>query len=354
MTTEAPPQRIRTAKDAKQLAQGSTACLFNLILYAHHPEQVASLQVLTEAITERFPCRIIFIQSEERNSPMLEVKGCLCTTNDGHLPDYEEIRISVSTSNLNRVPYLILSYLLPDLPVFLLWGQDPSIEKEVLPSLLHMANRLIVDSETTDDLHRFSQQILSMHEQEQLDLIDLNWARISGWREVIGKVFDSEDRLQSLAKARNLTITYNEVKGLPAAGTQTQALYLQAWLADRFGWKLQNISKDSSKKIATYQHRGGEALVTLIPGSEPNRPPGMLLSVEVAAPNQSEFSMKRQPNSRQLMVHVSSSDACELPFTVLLPGVRRSYPFLKELFYAPGSPHYFTMLNLLAKQDWNV
>ena len=354
MTAEAPPERVRTPRDAKQLTASSTACLFNLIIYAHHPDKIASLQVLTEAVTERFPCRIIFIQSDASSEPVLDIKASLCSTVDGRLPDYEEIRIAVSSPNLNRIPYVILSYLLSDLPVFLLWGQDPSTEKEVLPSLLHLANRLIVDSESTDNLHRFSQQALALREHEELDIIDLNWARISGWREAIRKVFDSSDRLQSLAKATQITIRYNQVAGLPEAGTQTQALYLQAWLASRFGWILQKITKEGSNKVGIYQNGTNEVRVCLIADSERDRPPGMLLGVEVSAPNQSDFLMKRLANSRQLLVHISSSEACELPFTLLLPGVRRSYPFLKELFYAPGSPQYFTMLHLLAQQDWNL
>ncbi len=354
MTTEVQLQRTATPRDAKQLEEGLTDCLFNLIVYAHHPDQVASLKVLMEAITERFPCRIIFIQSEETPEPRLEVKGFVHSGTRRSLPDYEEVRISVSRSDLNRVPYVVLPYLLSDLPVFLLWGQDPSLEREVLPSLLHMANRLIVDSESTDDLHRFSQEILSLREWGQLDLIDLNWARISGWREVIRKVFDSSDRLQNLSKATEVTIRYNQVEGLLKAGTQTQALYLQAWLADRFGWSLKNMARDDKKKLATYRHNTGETTVVLFPDSEFGRPPGMLLSVEISEPDKSQFSMMRLPNSRQVLVHVSSAEACELPFTLLLPGVRRSYPFLKELFYAPGSPQYFTMLHLLAKQDWNV
>ena len=354
MTTETPPKRKATPKSAKQLAEGLTACLFNLIIYAHHPDQVASLRVLMEAITEHFPCRVIFIQSEERSIPTLKVEGAVYSTAVGSLPDYEEVRISVSRSNLTRVPYIVLPYLLSDLPVFLLWGQDPSMEKEVLPSLLSMADRLIVDSESTGDLHRFSQQVLSLREWTQLDVVDLNWARISGWREVIRKVFDSPDRLHNFAKATEVVICYNQTGGLLKAGTQTQSLYLQAWLADRFGWTWQKASIEGESKIATYRHANGETKVVLMPGNEPDRPPGMLLSVEVSEPEQSRFSMKRLPNSRQVMVHISSADSCELPFNLLLPGVRRSYPFLKELFYAPGSPQYFTMLHLLAQQDWNL
>ncbi len=354
MTIETHANRICTPQTAKQLAEGSTACLFNLIVYANHPDQMASSKALMEMVTERFPCRIIFIQREESVGPLLQVRGCVYSTTQGALPDYEEIRISVSCCNLDRVPYVVLPYLLSDLPVFLVWGQDPALEKTVLPSLLHMGDRLIIDSESTENLSRFSQQILKLHKRESLDIVDLNWARISGWREVFRKVFDSPERRQKLAHANRILIHYNQLENAVKAGTQTQALYLQAWLADRFGWHLQNISKNGDQSLASYRHASGELLVSLVPGAEPGRWPGVLLGAEVQGPNRSHFSMKHLPESRQLMVHISSPEACELPFTLLVPGVRRSYPFLKELFYAPGSPQYFTMLHLLAKQDWDL
>lgn len=354
MMPEAPPKRIRTLQDAKQFAEGTTACLFNLIIYAHHPDQIMSLQVLLEAITERFPCRIIFIECDTEAGEKLDVQGFLCSSAEGHLPDYEEVRLVVSLSNLNRVPYVVLPYLLADLPVFLLWGQDPSIEKEVLPSLMHLANRLIVDSEDTDDFHRFSQELLAIRKQERLDIVDLNWARFSGWRDALRKVFDSTDRLHSLSKANQILIRYNQCEGISKTGILMQALYLQAWLAAQFGWKLQKITVEGNARVAVYRHDAGEVLIKLISETEAKRPPGMLLGVEVSTPNQTEFFIKRQLGSRQLMVHISSNEACELPFTLLLPGVRRSYPFLKELFYAPENAHYFTMLHLLEQQDWTV
>ena len=108
-----------------------------------------------------------------------------------YLTGYDEANIHFSPAQKAQIPFPVLPYLLPDLPVVLIWGQDPTAEQEILPHLLSVSNRLVYDSECAENLQRFSNRILAQSDASRTDLIDLNWVRMKGWRDAFDEVFDT-------------------------------------------------------------------------------------------------------------------------------------------------------------------
>lgn len=342
------PEEIRIADIAKELerqweqqqAENQTrASLFNLILYSHEKRRAANLQDFVGSIIEKFPCRIISIQGDRGSAQnYLRVSVSNIVTSKGEVSiACDQILIEVSASQIARVPFIVLPHLISDLPVYLLWGQDPTRETELLPHFKPYAERLIFDSESMENLPHFSKAILEMMDEWKMEISDFNWIVISSWRDALARIFDSEVKVQNLQEARCLRIAYNGAQTEWIAHPALQAIYLQAWLAALMEWKLENLSLlEGGKAILSY----GRTIVELIPRQDKMTPPGSLLSIEVQSDSENLFHIARRESHPQLIVHVSTQEECAMPFTLPLKDAKKGSTFLREVLYRGAGCHY--------------
>jgi 6-phosphogluconolactonase len=326
------------------------ACLFNLIIYTQEPCRADYFKEMARMIMEQFPCRIIFIQGDRSSKESYLRQKTLTETEQGK-DSYAPILVEAAGDDLIKAPFLVLPLFVPDLPIYLLWGEDPTTENKILPHLQKFATRLIFDSECSEDLTLFSQ-----HMQEMLstptEIVDMNWARIGGWRELIAQVFDSKERLKQLETASSIKIIYNNLHSPFFTHPDTQAIYLQGWLASRLGWEFQKMKKAKNHLKLFYQKDQKAIEINLIGKNRPDLLPEEIIEIEGS--NQETFvcQMIRQEKN-QVIVHTSNQYQCELPFTLFLPTLRTGRSFMQEIFYQKVSGHYKDMLSLISKIKWS-
>ena len=282
------------------------ASLFNLILYCHEPHRVPYFEEFIQTLVERFPCRIFFIQGELNPAQnYLKVSVSNVITSDGELSiACDEIHIAVTTSQMRRVPFIILPHLLADLPIYLLWGQDPTRDNTIFPHLQGFAHRLIFDSESAHDLPRFSRALQEMREKGKFEVVDMIWAAVGGWRDVFASTFDTQEKVLQLRDAKTISITYNGAKTEWIKHPEIQAFYLQAWLAAEMEWKV------VSRKESTLTYHNGEHEVHIDLVSQETGVPGTILTCEVVSAQEHIFSMARNETLQQVIVHISTLEEC--------------------------------------------
>src|SRR5689334_22166509 len=96
--------------------------LFNMVIYTHEPRRAAYYEDIVRMVASQFPSRVIFIRAEEQaKTPYLKINQA---SDDSQQPKNGQIFIDVGGSDINRVTSIILPNLIPDLPIYLLWGQD--------------------------------------------------------------------------------------------------------------------------------------------------------------------------------------------------------------------------------------
>lgn len=323
-----------------------TACLFNLIIYAHEVRRIPYFERILNNILEKFPCRVIFVEGEPEVSGVLEVNVSSVDAQIGeNLVACDHIGIRISDSELSSLPFLILPILVADLPVFLVWGRDPCDQDPVLSDLLRISNRLILDSECTQNLSQFSKKVLQWMQNSSLDIVDMNWAFISGWREVLAEVFAVEEKIQELEQLTNIQVVYNALQSPDCLHLRQQATYFQAWLASRLNWQF--VEKESSGKVIAYESKKGKVNVHFTPVAKEELLPGSIVAVELRTPH-SEFSFQRIGSVSKVLAHVTIDDRCDMPMTAFLPNVRGGLTFQREVFYGSPSPQYEEMLQYLA------
>jgi glucose-6-phosphate dehydrogenase assembly protein OpcA len=326
------------------------ASLFNLIVFNRYSERTDYIRSIVQKVVEKFPCRILFI-SEDPNPEQSYLKTAVSVVK----PQAEStiacdhIDIGAAGAEIERVPYLILPHILPDLPVTLLWAEDPSISHPLFKPLTALANRVIFDSESADNLLHFSKTVLDLKKTKSFDIADLNWARTEGWRDLLAFVFDTPERVKELRNLSRITLQYNARPTEFFCHLKIQSMYLLSWLSGRLGWDVKKTSKTLSFEFS-FENKPIAASI----GSSvwDHLGPGTVISINFETKTKLHFDctrLKERPHS--VNIQISSQEKCDLPYQFLLGQTATGQSLVQEICMKGTSGHYLEMLKLLQSLD---
>src|SRR6266487_4618828 len=160
---------------------------------------------------------------------------------------FEQTTLLVTGDAIGSIAHILQPLLKPHLPTYLWWLGDPPDNNATFTNLAKLSNRLIVDSTSffhpEQDLQTLA---LLLQAAPECALSDLNWGRITPWRQLIIQFFDVPEYRPYLDGITSIEI---EHAAAPlATPTQTeqgevspnpaQALLLAGWLKARLGWSL--------------------------------------------------------------------------------------------------------------------
>jgi len=163
---------------------------------------------------------------------------------------FEQVTMMIQGGAVRSLTNIVSPLLKPDLPVYLWWLHDPPTEKSLFESLVTLSNRLIVDSSsfsTPEESMRVLSSLVSSTTHASSAISDLNWGRLTPWRELVAQFFDSTEYLPYLIGLDRIDIEHSMAppSDTPSEGessNSTSALLLAAWLKTRLGWRIQSDS----------------------------------------------------------------------------------------------------------------
>jgi glucose-6-phosphate dehydrogenase assembly protein OpcA len=334
--------------ETQSSAKRMKASLFNLIIYTQKVHRSDYFEAIIQSVVDQFPCRIFFVEGDNvSDTDLLKTQITAKTmASTGETVYCDMISIKASGPSLDKVPFLLLPHILPDLPVYLLWGQDPRDECRILSKLQGFADRLIFDAESTDNLQRFAVSVLDTIESNKHTVIDLNWIRLNSWRQVLSQVLHKR---RTLELCQTLEISYNSCPSQAITHCDFQALYLQGWLASQLNWEMRSLgSASTNTSLINYAHAFGTTQVKLIPKKRDNLPAGVIIDVKITSANSCQIDLERIGDSRRVKVSVSSKKSCTLPQIYTLSGDERNQQIIKDTFFNVPSKHYPELLNTLS------
>ncbi|MCP5470354.1 MAG: glucose-6-phosphate dehydrogenase assembly protein OpcA [Chlamydiales bacterium] len=339
-------EELRKMWDAAQGEKKTRASLFNLVLYVPKGERIELFDTIVNSVVNKFPCRVLLIVCDEKSKEdVLNSTVSSHTIGEGNLSIYCEIvRIEVSGKYVQRVPFLVIPNIQADLPVYLMWTQDPLSENSIFPKLARIAHRIIFDSESTANLQKYSQKVLEIENSYHAEVGDLNWSALAGWRKILAESYNEPEMLNHLRHCSEIKITYNKSESVLHPHTEIEAAYLQAWIASRLDWKL--------RSFLTYTN-GKEKVKVTIEGVKTDLPAGAIVSLELTSKNTGgHFRFRREPNSQKVMGQFSDNEKCDLPVCNFLTGVTEGKEIINEIFYPSSREHFCSALNLLSITKW--
>lgn len=328
---------------------GIKGYLFNLIVYSHEKKRAEHFQKIVRTFIEKYPCRVVFIESyPDGEKENMETK--ILPAKEGEIL-CDKILVTVPRSQLHQVPFLLLTKLVPDLPIYLVWGQNPTSDNEILPQLEKLATRFVFDSECANKLQDFSSKMLGKIDELKIDFMDVSWAKISGWRDVISETFKTQEKLDYVRKCTSLLIKFNQAAPQLIQHSALQAIFLQGWLAAQLGWSFKSIAYDGGIKIK-YTRAIGDIEVVLKPQERATLDPGRVFEVEFQDASELNTTLTLAEKQSKVMVHISTPEKCELPFSHPIPDLSKSSTMMKEVFYYRASSHYRKMLSAIKEIPW--
>ncbi len=350
-----PPSQIQEGLDslwnAKDNKNKVKASLFNIIFFTKKSPRDEYIHRIAHKLVEKFPARIFFISSEEAlPETSLKTAVSVMTTKQGEFDiTCDLIEIHVQGDAEKQVPFILLPHIIPDLPVFLVWAEDPGFESPLCDNLREFATRLIFDSECTEDLCRFSKAIIKIQKETHSEIADLNWARLDSWRDLLSATFSTPEKIADIEKTSSLVITYNSQETPFFCHTKIQSIYLQAWLACRLKWNPDQKRSALDLSRFFYEFQGRNIEVTLLPVKNSKLPPGMILSLEIKTTQDEHYLFTRNLNApNQISLTYSTKSECKLPTQFLISKGESGQSLVKEICHRGTSEHYQEVLEMIS------
>lgn len=322
--------------------------LFNLVAYLPKNAKKSPIGTLVSGIIDKLPSRTISIHvSDDAEEKLTLQRYPRLIERAGKRISCASVQITAGSASLACVPFALMPYLMPDLPIYLLWDQDPLLDTVVLPPLKKFATRLIFNAINNgqDRWKHFSQEMLSNLKNFQIEILDIQWAMVGGWRDALVRLFNTPLTLQQLRHCQRLSLSFCGKDSSEA----TQSLYLSSWLAAQLGWKLTHFTRKSEEIIASYAHSQGHVHVTMQAACTDDKElTGTVLSMKMDSYDGVNYSLQRHGDRQTVVVHVGRKESCDLAFYLPLPALDKRLSYIKELFHNTSGAHYTNMLNQLA------
>ncbi len=203
------------------------ACLLNLIVVAQNQQDADEATQVITRITEDHPCRaiVLFVDAEATDGHVdaWVTAHCQMPNEKSEQVCCEQIFVRVSGFQSTGI---VAPLLVADLPVFVWWMGPLALGSPLSERLQSLADRWVFDGSTFDEwdpsiLYRLSQS-------PSLAISDINWSRITPWREIIAQFFDPPHARSSLTQLSRVLIESED---------SWQAWLMMGWLSSRLGWQ---------------------------------------------------------------------------------------------------------------------
>jgi len=236
-----------TARDPNADAETAVlrARVANLLVYVSNDAALDDLHQMLGELTAIHPSRVLaMLGAREATDQDIEMSvESICQTDKrtgAKRLSCEEITLKACGKFVVELPSAALPLLIPDLATFLWWRNAPHISDKVLDKLLRATDRLVIDSlefaNPQADLSE-TNKLFSAKDYDHVGVSDLNWARLTFWRELLADFYDVAAYRTWLDGVDSVQIDYvapepDELSVAP------QALLFAGWLASRLGWSL--------------------------------------------------------------------------------------------------------------------
>ena len=275
---------------------------------------------------------------------------CFSTTSDLMRHCFEQTTILASGTAVRSVANIIQPLLKPDLPIYLWWlGDPPEQDDPTFNSLVDISSRTIVDSTS---FFKPEQDICTLstlfQTAPQIALSDLNWGRITPWRQLIIQFFDVQEYRSYLDGVTSIEIEHSVAPLATQIRTElgdvspnpARALLLAGWLKERLGLSLAVDTKNNYSDTAsgTYYWSmvrliNARATRALTPTRVKTKAPGNIVSISIRPRVHAEM----RPGSICLVRLICNRENKQATFNINLDDEMKLFLTSVELSYEAAS-----------------
>lgn len=212
------------------------ACALNLMVVTQSGARLGAVSDVIGEVSLVHPARM-FVVVVEDGSPALDAwisARCSIPRPGERQVCCEEVTISAAGESIDRVPSIVVSLLVPDVPTVLLWQGSIERNTGLLNALRDVSDKVVVDSRSGDTarfLHEWHTMVAASG--GTIAYSDIAWTLSAQWRSVVANAFQSSETRKYLSMIDRVYLVFNATAGQSGL---SQALLLVGWLAARLGW----------------------------------------------------------------------------------------------------------------------
>ena len=244
------------------------ACVANLVVYNPAGESAGEISPMIAEVTNQHPSRVILLLSEPDSSQasLDAMVTAQCHPADGGRKQIccEQIVIQAAGEDISRLPSLVRTLVIPDLPVFLWWRDLPDFKSALFTDFMRGADRVILDSAGLADARQGLRTLAALVEAkpQKTAFSDLSWCRLTPWRVLVAGFFDVPKYRSYLARLNRVRIeSVGGGSGEPSI--PVHGLLLAAWLASRLHWKATTKPHWIDERTCDWELEAEDRTVTL-------------------------------------------------------------------------------------------
>ncbi len=282
------------------------ACVVNLVVYAPSDEAAEHINETISHVSARHPNRSIVIVADADAKPIRLSASisahCQIPPAGSKQVCSEQITLRASGAAVDEVHGTVLPLLIPDLPVFLWWHDEPPLEDHLFWELLGSSEYLVVDSadlppeRAGDALERLQKLV----QEGDVVLSDLNWSRLAHWRELVAQFFDAPPARGYLERLDRVSVEIASNRG--GVPDFTEGLLLVGWLASRLGWTWKDGADQPGEGVVAFDLMSGTGKVSVEVKEAPAGISEGLQSLKLAAGGDATCSVSREADEEGCVV----------------------------------------------------
>lgn len=286
----------QSTADAEGRETVTRACALTLLIYTESEKEASEISQLVGALTLQNPCRalILVVQPDESPAGLSASISAVCQLPAPGVKQVccEHVTLVARGERVHDVDKVVIPLMVSGLPVGLWWRAGCPLQFNYFGKVLRYIDRVYVDSEwyphPESDLPALAKAIRKS--SSPAAITDMNWSRITTWRELAAACFDSIEARSYLNRISEIRIVY---RGASADSPHcvAQSLLFTAWLGSRLGWNPAGVDASASAapesrngerdRLFKFKGKQGEIRVEMVPGKAGPRCSSGFLSIEM-------------------------------------------------------------------------
>jgi glucose-6-phosphate dehydrogenase assembly protein OpcA len=377
----------KISADNMRVAQNTNVrtSVLNLVICAPDIESAKRASTLLRNLSSTHLARVtILILDRDTDTPTTIntwiTLRCFSVISDLMRHCFEQTTMLATGEVVRSISNILQPLLKPHLPVYLWWIGDPPDNDTIFNSLVQLSDRVIVDSTSffnpEQDIHTLA---LLRQAAPDAALSDLNWGRLTPWRQLIIQFFDVTEYRPFLAGISSIEIEHaaaplatptlsesGDVSPNPAC-----ALLLAGWLKARLGlslatdsahtirdtasgtyhWHMEHsASPRTTSPLGSTRSRTGKltyaqpASIDIRPQVQTHIRPGSICLVRLTSNiegNQATFTIDREGDPDHVLTSVELSHGVRPQRAVNLASTRTESELLYDELEITGHDHLF-------------
>lgn len=334
------------------------ASALTLLVYVESEEEGREVANLVSALTEQNPCRAVIMIAQPEGAPpgfsAAISARCHLSSPGRKQVCCEQITVTARGAALEDLDHVVLPLTVSGLPVYLWWRTKRFDPPHFLHQMLRISNQVVVDSarfgDPEADLPGLAKRVQEM--SGHVGFLDLNWARITPWRELIAQCFDIPGAREYAERLTRVSIEY-EQKSSRLAAQAVQALLLEGWMASRLKWEPANRAakrKDGTDSVFLKSAKGKVEIQRVAREFEGGgKGVCFTITLEAAGDPPAAFTLERGPDGRSVVTRAEFQGRPPITRTVRLEVLDEAQLMNQELQYPHRDKGYEEALAMVVR-----